>query len=87
MAARRAAGGWARVWERFGQLTWQSSNSSNGYRALQKKRGRKGKKRGDTGPVWVVQLVGVLLRMGGQRLGETVRQCADCDGSSRSWEE
>ena len=87
VAARRAAGGWARVWERFGQLTWHRSSSNNGYRALQKKRGRKGKKRGGTGPVWVVQLVGVLLGMGVQRMGQGVRAAvvaAGAGGSSSS---
>ena len=87
MTARKAAGGWACVWERFGQLTWHSSNSSNGYRALQKKRGRKGKKRGDTGPVWVVQLVGVLFGMGVQRTRQGVRAAvvaAGAGGSSSS---
>ena len=87
VAARKAAGGWARVWERFGQLTWRSSNSSNGYRDLQKKRGRKGKKRGDSGPVWVVQLVGVLFGMGVQRTKQVVRAsvvAAGAGGSSSS---
>ena len=87
VAARKAAGGWARVWERFGQLTWRRSSSNNGYRALQKKRGRKGKKRGDSGPVWVVQLVGVLFGMGVQRTRQAVRAAvvaAGAGGSSSS---
>ena len=52
-AARRAAGGWARVWRLFSELTWRAgTNSGSGYRALLQKRGRKGKKREDMGPVW-----------------------------------
>ena len=60
----------------FGQLTWRRTSSSRGYMAVQKKRGRKGKmkkKQEDSGPVRVVQLVGVLLCMGTRRMGDTVR--------------
>ena len=72
-AARRSAGRWARVRELFRQLTWRRTSISKSYEALKKKKGREGKKREDTGPVWVVQLVDVLLWMGGQRMRETVR--------------
>ena len=60
------------------------TSSSRGYEALKKKRGRKGKKREDTGPVWVVQLVGVLFWMGGQRVGETVRAAVVATGAGGS---
>ena len=83
-AARRAASGWARVWGLFGQLTWHRTGSSSGYRALQKKRGWKGKKREDTRPVWVVQLVGVLFRMCDQRLEEIVRAAVAAAGAGRN---
>ena len=54
---------------------------------MQKKRGRKGEKREDTGPIWVVQLVGVLFGMGIQRRGQGVRAAvvaAGAGGSSNS---
>ena len=51
---------------------------------MQKKRGWKGKKREDTRPVWVVQLVGVLFRMCDQRLEEIVRAAVAAAGAGRN---
>ena len=51
---------------------------------MKRKRDRKEKKREDTGPVWVVQLVRVLFWMGDQRLQETVRAAVAAAGAERS---
>ena len=47
---------------------------------MKRKRGRKGEKWEDTCPVWVVQPVGVLFWMGGQRMKETVRAAVTTAG-------
>ena len=60
----RAAGQRGDVRALFQRLNWRETRSSRGFVSLTKRRGRKGKKREASGPVWVVQLVGALLYAG-----------------------